>query len=341
MKTAKKTMLSLVVLSLALCLGGTALADWDPGQPAKWVQMPDLTPNGMDIDITLRDFGDTAPPYIRVLADAFECTQTGPITDVHIWGSWKDDILPPDLTVPGTDIVIPGSENVMFFLGILNDIPAVLDPADPNIVLEHSRPGNELLWYSFFTPGQYTSRIYHTLPKDPTGAQDGEGWYDAAEDIYTPNADENIWQYNFLIDEAEAFQQLGTSNGPIVYWLSVMAVVVPDLDQLPIITNVVVEETGPLFGWKTSSEHWNDDAVHGTIIQDDNGPVTGPDGLQYGFSGWNELRYPLGHPFGPPAGSDLPGESIDMAFVITPEPATLMILALGLVPALLRKSKRA
>ncbi len=332
----KKTILSLVVLSVALFLPAIAQADWDPKEPAKWVQMPDLTPNGMDVDITIRDLQDGQDfSYIRVLADDFQCTQTGPITDIHIWGSWKDDILPPDILIdslPGTITTdIPGSENVMFFLGILRDIPAVTDPADPNIVLEHSRPG-ELLWGTYFYPGQYTSRLYHTLPRDATGAPNGEGWYDAHDDIYTPNADENIWQYNFLIDEVQAFKQEGTSDEPITYWLSVLASVEPGPDiSIPGVVNDVIGETGPLFGWKTSPDQWNDDATYANVVQDDNGPITGPDGLQYGFSDWSELVYPDQHEFA--------GRSADLAFVITPEPATLLVMALGLMPALLKRRK--
>jgi hypothetical protein len=52
-------------------------------------------------------------------------------------------------------------------------------------------------------------------------------------------------------------------------------------------------------------DHWNDDAVWADSGQ-------GP---------WNELRYPYGHPF--------EGESIDLAFAITPEPATIVLLGLG------------
>lgn len=173
MKTTKKTIISLVVLSVALFLPAIAQADWNPQDPAKWVQLPDMTPEGMDVDITLRDPDDGQDfPYIRVLADDFQCTQTGPITDIHIWGSWKNDIVP--LPVEGTSI--PGSENVMFLLGIHADIPVGPDN-------DYSMPG-ELLWGTFFEPGQFTSRIYHTLPEG-----EGEGWYDADEDIYTPNTD--------------------------------------------------------------------------------------------------------------------------------------------------------
>jgi|LGVE01.1.fsa_nt_gb hypothetical protein len=62
------------------------------------------------------------------------------------------------------------------------------------------------------------------------------------------------------------------------------------------------------WGWETSYEHWNDDAVRGNIA--------GP---------WEELRYPEGHP--------LEGQSIDMAFEITtvPIPGAVWLLGSGLI----------
>ena len=119
-----------------------------------------------------------------------------------------------------------------------------------------------------------------------------------------------------------------------IYWLSVLASVEAEGDLEP----------EPLFGWKTADvdsypppyteQHFQDDAVYGTIIRDDSGPVTGPDGLKYGFAAdWAELRYPDGHEFA--------GQSVDMAFVITPEPVTLLVLPLGLIPALLKRRRKA
>ena len=71
--------------------------------------------------------------------------------------------------------------------------------------------------------------------------------------------------------------------------------------------------TGEYFGWKTSISHWNDDAVY-----DDDGD-------------WEELWYPGDYPFD--------GDSIDLAFVITTEPATLGLLVLGGM-ALLRRHRK-
>ena len=66
------------------------------------------------------------------------------------------------------------------------------------------------------------------------------------------------------------------------------------------------------WGWKTSQNHWNDDAVWPSVSA-----------LQVT---WHELRDPITQ------------ESLDLAFVITAEPATLGLLLLGGL-ALLRRRR--
>ncbi|HDY65722.1 MAG TPA: PEP-CTERM sorting domain-containing protein [Phycisphaerae bacterium] len=267
-------MKKLIAIATIMMLVSPVLADWNPGDPAKWVQLPDLTPEGVDVNAT----ATTA-----VLADDFECTSTGLITDIHIWGSWLNDILPPSADGTGPD---PGF--VAFRLIINSDIPAVIGPGG---VEEHSTPG-VLLWMGDFYPGDFAVREYATV--DP-----GEGWYDPNTGEYIWPADKTVWQYNFLIDPADAFLQEGTLDNPIVYWLAVEAFTYSDEFS---------------FGWKTSKEHWNDDAVWRNLANP-----------------WNELRYPSEHPFA--------GKSMDMAFVITPEPATMVLLGLGSLGLLLRRRR--
>jgi hypothetical protein len=68
-------------------------------------------------------------------------------------------------------------------------------------------------------------------------------------------------------------------------------------------------------------QHWNDDAVW---MQYPELPVAFP-------PNWSELKYPTGHPW--------ETKSIDMAFVITPEPATILLLGAGWLVVLARKKR--
>lgn len=266
----KRLILICLTATMILAIGSVANADWNPRQPAKWVQLPDLQQTGIDVLAT----------HPNVLADDFLCTETGPITDVHIWGSWLQDYLPTNIQG------LPDASLVNFRLSIHSDIPKSPTGA-------YSRPG-DLLWEKVFNPSDFVAKPYAG---------------DLQEGFYNPNTNEiigsdtQVWQYNFFIDPALSFLQQGTTAKPITYWL--------DVEALPVSTPGTPE---PLFGWKTSINHWNDDAVWGDT-------PSGP---------WNELRYPKGHQY--------EGQSIDLAFVITPEPATMALLGLGSL-VLLRRRK--
>jgi hypothetical protein len=260
-----------LAVTMILAISGAANADWNPGDPAKWVQLPDLQPTGIDVLAT----------HPKVLADDFLCIQTGPITDIHIWGSWLQDYLP--VNSQG----LPDASLVNFRLSIHSDIPK--GPTGG-----YSRPG-DLLWEKVFNPGDFVAKPY--------AGDLQEGWYNPNTGEYIRLGDTQVWQYNFFIDPALAFLQQGTTANPITYWL--------DVEASPVSVPGVAE---PLFGWKTSYQHWNDDAVWGDS-------PTSP---------WQELVYPQGHPFA--------GQSMDLAFAITPEPATMALLGLGSL-VLLRRRK--
>jgi len=110
-------------------------ADWDPGDPYKmhYPQMPD--PQGWDVYAV-------AP---KVLADDWMCNATGPVSDVHLWGSWRQD-----------------------FIGkIVNVHLSIHSNLLPDTQIPFSRPG-DLLWERDFGRDQFSIRPYGT------GEQ---GWY--------------------------------------------------------------------------------------------------------------------------------------------------------------------
>jgi hypothetical protein len=152
--------------------------DWNPDDAHKmhWPQLPDLGTSGMDVDMSL-----------LFLADDFKCTATGPIDDIHFWGSFRDDVLPSD-----------GPENLTFEITIYSDIPATEN--------SWSMPG-ERLWRRTFLPGEYSIRKLKDSP---------EGWYDPAKELYLANNHTQAYQYNFCIKEGAFTQEQGT-----IYWLSV------------------------------------------------------------------------------------------------------------------------
>jgi len=141
-----------------------------------------------------------------------------------------------------------------------------------------SMPGAEL-WTDTFDPNEYSMRF--------AGTGD-QGWYDPS--LLPADAIEHdhttFFQIN-IVEMAVPFeQQAGT-----IYWLEVFC---PDLEM----------------GWKTSQDHWNDDAVCRHVDT------------------YSELYDPL-----------VTTESLDLAFVITPEPATMSLLGLGALGLIARRKR--
>jgi hypothetical protein len=79
-------------------------ADWpNEDYETKHVQLPDLTLKAMAVRVV--------PDLL--MADDFLCIRTGPITDIHLWMSWMNDIVDPQ---------------VSFRLSIWSDVPACAGP---------------------------------------------------------------------------------------------------------------------------------------------------------------------------------------------------------------------
>ncbi|MBN1257322.1 MAG: PEP-CTERM sorting domain-containing protein [Planctomycetes bacterium] len=225
----------------------------------------------------------TTVPY--ALADDYLCTMTGRLTEISIWGSWYLDGLPKNAA--GAD----DPSQVKFRIAILSDMPVGPDN-------DFSKP-DELLWEKYFDPGTFNVEA-------PIVGE--EGWYNPFEPFYEPVGDTLAFKYTFTLDPADTFIQQGTKDDPIIYWLGLQAI--PEDEG--------VGSSNALFGWKTSLDHWNDDA---TYIE----PEAEPDAIL------GELRYPDGH--------NLQGQSIDLAFSISgvPEPMTASLLVMGGLFALIRR----
>jgi len=236
-------------------------ADWNVGDPYKmhYPQLPD--PTGWDLEMFTSQ---------NQLADDWQCSQTGPVNDIHFWTSWQGDNAPSTEPIPGRIDSIK--------VEIYSDVPAV--PGGPPF----SQPG-QLLWERNFLASEFTVR--------PAGTGE-QGFYrplGGPTDFAKP--DHFLYQQVNIADILDPFtQQEGT-----IYWLALYA------DWFTGIQSPV--------GWKTSQDHFNDAAV---FLNANIPPVPQ----------WEPLFDPI------------TGEVLDLAFVITSDPATLALMTLGGL-ALLRR----
>ncbi|MDD5326455.1 MAG: LamG domain-containing protein [Phycisphaerae bacterium] len=163
----------------------------------KWLQEPDLSPGGIDVDATMELTGSPLFPP-QILADDFLCTTAGPITDISIWGSWFYDEMP---------MMDPMA--VEFTLSIYSDNP--MGPSG------WSEP-NMLLWRMDFPAGAFMVEPVWEGP---------EGYYSPCVSQYYPQNHFLAWKYSFNIDPAQAFIQEGDPCEPVIYWLAVQARPIP------------------------------------------------------------------------------------------------------------------
>jgi len=186
---------------------GEGPCDWFAGGPHKmhWPQAPDLSPAGVDVS-----------GVGTVLADDFKCTASGPVSRIHIWGSFAEDVLP-----------VRGVDSLAFEVSIYSDVPAQQGAA--------SRPGT-LLWTRTFAPGEYAVRLVHDGP---------EGWFDPQRDAYAQDNHRQAYQYNFCADKDPFVQEEGT-----IYWLAVKVVESPDSPS-----RFGWKSTGPEFRWNDDAAY--------------------------------------------------------------------------------------
>ena len=200
---------ALTIILAVTFLAAAAGADWYPGDGHKmhFPQMPDEA--GWNVNAS----------FTHVLADDWQCSESGPVRDIHFWGSWFG----------GNTGTING-----FQVSIYSDIPDP-DPGDP---ATWSEPGDEL-WSQYFSLNDIVVRHITPIP------QVWEGWFDPVLQEWNYPDHDNYFQYN-ITDISEPFIQTEED----IYWLSIEADIADQIDPQP------------LWGWKSSTEHWNDNAVY-------------------------------------------------------------------------------
>jgi len=145
--SAAARILGVVVVAALACGSAPAWADWNVGEPYKmhFPQLPD--PNGWDINIT----GTS-----NLVADDWQCTQTGPVSDIHFWYSVQGD----DANTSINSLTAT----------IYSDIPV------SGTTVPFSRPGS-LLWSGTFGEGAFTSRFFGSGTQGFASPQSGtSGW---------------------------------------------------------------------------------------------------------------------------------------------------------------------
>jgi hypothetical protein len=178
--------------------------------------------------------------YVEPPGDGFRKDDPG-------WGSipiYNDQLVQPGVWVANTfDLLaeLPGAQTITCirvggsgwdFEGEVDNVSLRATPGP-----QHSRP-RRLVWNSWFMPGQYQFRLF---------AEASEGFFDPNGPAII-GADRKVWRYDFF--PKSALLERGTAQEPAIYWVSVAAWTSTNTLQ---------------FGWKTSTNHFQDAAVHGHL----------------------------------------------------------------------------
>ncbi len=144
-------------------------ADWDPGDPCLYSQLPD--PEGWDVYSEWRNG----------VANDWTADTDAPITDIHFWGSWKYDVV-----------------------GDMGDI--LIQIFDNDTSGAFAKPGDQQ-WEGVFSNSDsnpnnnYTSRLYDTGNQGFYDPRYIDHWY--------PNNHDEMYQYNISFIEDIFNQQAG------------------------------------------------------------------------------------------------------------------------------------
>lgn len=183
--------------------------NWEEIHKMHYPQHPD--PYGWDVNMMESDLGDDF-----LLADDWQCSMSGNVTEIYFWISWYNDVVVPIES---------------FTVAIHADITADESPYG------YSMPGYKL-WERTFYEMEFNI-------SDPYSGE--QGWIDPIPGGDVNYELDNHYQY-YLVSITNITDPFFQYNNTI-YWLSLNANISSvDQEQL---------------GWKTSLDHWNDNAVFG------------------------------------------------------------------------------
>jgi len=165
---------------LVLLLAPVSLAHWQEGDSYKmhFPQLPDE--DGWDVNAS----------YPARLADDWRCTESGPVKDIHFWGSWKGGI--------------KGTID-HFTVSIWSNLP-VGHSENPN---PYSMPGEELKAW----------QVLEWEEQEIDAAPLTEGWFDPSTGLVLRQDHTKYIQYNVTLDEEDWFWQ----ERDTIYWLPICA----------------------------------------------------------------------------------------------------------------------
>ncbi len=158
---------------------------WDTSDPhaMHWPQLPDTQTTGIDVSL-----------FWSSLADDFHASQSGPLTEIHFWASFQDDVLPTGSV-----------DSMRFEINVYSNKPA-------DVAIPWSRP-DKLLWTRDILPYSYDfHEISNRIP---------EGWYEPNTALYERGNHERAWQYDICLEEDDDLfvMTLGTT-----YWIEIKEV---------------------------------------------------------------------------------------------------------------------
>ncbi|MBN2000989.1 T9SS type A sorting domain-containing protein, partial [candidate division KSB1 bacterium] len=156
----------------------------EPPHGMKAPQWPELRPHGIDVRVDAT----------RLIADDWQCAKTDTITDLHLWGSWKND---------------EKGKITSLWVGFYDNFT-------PAVASDGGYPEN-LLWHKEFRTDDFTETLYHTV------TEPGEYWWDPFTGNLIKGGDTQVWRLDIEIDPKEAFIQNGKPNAPILYWICIQA----------------------------------------------------------------------------------------------------------------------